>query len=369
MKERALKRTPLYDFYKQYGEKTKVIDFGGWALPVQFSSILAEHEAVRNEAGLFDVSHMGEILIEGKDAESFLNRLVTNDVTKLQINQAQYTAMCDHDGGTIDDLLVYRLANQKYMLVVNAANLKNDYTWLKEHASGDVTLQNISDEVALLAIQGPKAIGILQKVTELELIKLAPFRFAQSVTIAGISDVLISRTGYTGEDGFELYLGANKAKALWEKLLAVGKEDGLKPCGLGARDTLRFEACLPLYGRELSNEITPLEAGIGFAVKLNKNCPFIGKEQLFVNKGKRKLVGIEVTERAIPRHGYKVYSEDGEIGFITSGTFSPTLKKSLGLALIPFDYAEVGTKLKVQIRNKFIDAIVVKTPFYKKRNV
>jgi aminomethyltransferase len=366
--ETVLKQTPLFETYKKYG--AKVIDFGGWELPVQFSSILEEHEAVRKEAGLFDVSHMGEVLVTGKDAESYINYLVTNDVTKLSINQAQYTTMCYPDGGTVDDLLVYKLANEKYLLVINAANIEKDYEWMEQHVKGDVTLQNISGDIAQLALQGPKVECILQKLTETDLTEIGFFQFAQYVNLDGVTDVLVSRTGYTGEDGFELYLAADKAEALWEKLLEVGKENGLKPCGLGARDTLRFEARLALYGQELTSDISPLEAGIGFAVKTNKESHFIGKDILTAQKEeglKRKLVGIEVIGRGIPRHGYKVFSvNEEEVGFITSGTHSPSLKKGLGLALVSAEHAEVGTKLKVEIRNKKIDAVVVKTPFYKK---
>lgn len=367
-KEAVLKQTPLFEIYKNYG--AKVIDFGGWALPVQFSSILEEHEAVRTKAGLFDVSHMGEVLVEGKDAESYINFLVTNDITKLAINQAQYTAMCYENGGTVDDLLVYKLDHEKFLLVINASNIEKDFSWMKQHVTGDVYLLNLSDDLAQLAIQGPKAEMILQKLTETDLSKIGFFRFEQHVNLDGISDIIVSRTGYTGEDGFELYLEANKVKELWEKLLAAGEEDGLKPCGLGARDTLRFEACLALYGQELTSDINPLEAGIGFAVKTKKESPFIGKGSLIKEKEvglQRKLVGIEVTERGIPRHGYQVFTPwEEEVGFITSGTHSPSLKKSLGLALVSAAFAEEGTQLKVKIRNKLVDAVVVKTPFYKR---
>lgn len=365
--ETVLKRTPLFEVYKKHG--AKVIDFGGWELPVQFSSILEEHEAVRKEAGLFDVSHMGEVLVEGKDAEKYLNYLVTNDVTKIQVNQAQYTAMCYPDGGTIDDLLVYKLENEKYLLVINASNIEKDFDWMKQHAEGDVKLENRSSEIALLAIQGPKAESILQKLTEVHLSEIGIFRFAQHVNVDGIIDVLVSRTGYTGEDGFELYLAADKAESLWEKLLEAGKTDGLIPCGLGARDTLRLEARLVLYGQELTNKISPLEAGVGFAVKTNKESDFIGKAALIAQKEeglKRKLVGIEVTGRGIPRHGYKVFSGEKEIGSITSGTRSPSIQKNLGLALVSTEHTELGTQLQVEIRNKRIDAVVVKAPFYKK---
>jgi aminomethyltransferase len=366
----ALKQTPLFEVYGKFG--AKVIDFGGWALPVQFSSILDEHEAVRTKAGLFDVSHMGEVLVVGKDAERYINYLCTNDVTKLDINQAQYTAMCYPDGGTVDDLLVYKLDNEKYLLVINAANIEKDFEWMQQHAKGEMALQNISNEVAQVAIQGPKAEGVLQKLTKTDLSQIGPFNFVQHVNLDGITDVLVSRTGYTGEDGFELYLSASQAEALWVKLLEAGSDDGLKPCGLGARDTLRLEARLALYGQELLPDISPLEAGIGFAVKTNKVNDFIGKYALLAQKEaglKRKLVGIEVTGRGIPRHGYKVVSEDGEeIGVVTSGTQSPSLKKSIGLALIAAEHTQVGTLLKVEVRNKLIEAVVVKTPFYKKGN-
>ncbi|MGE8081181.1 glycine cleavage system aminomethyltransferase GcvT [Peribacillus loiseleuriae] len=366
--ETALKQTPLFEAYKKYG--AKVIDFGGWALPVQFSSILEEHEAVRTKSGLFDVSHMGEVLVEGKDAAAFINYLVTNDITKMEINQAQYTAMCYPEGGTVDDILVYKLSDEKYLLVINAANIEKDFEWMKQNVKGDTNFQNISNDIALLAIQGPKAEKILQKVTDTDLSAIGVFKFAQHVTISEITDVLVSRTGYTGEDGFELYLQKDRVVALWEKLLEVGTSEGLKPCGLGARDTLRLEARLPLYGQELSSEISPLEAGVGFVVKTNKESDFIGKEALSAQKEAgltRKIVGIEVTGRGIPRHGYKVLSEDGkEIGVVTSGTQSPSLKKSIGLALISVDHANVGTPLKIEIRNKQIEAVVVKTPFYKK---
>jgi len=366
--ETTLKQTPLFEVYEKYG--AKVIDFGGWALPVQFTSILEEHEAVRTEAGLFDVSHMGEVLVEGKDAESYINYIVTNDVTKLGINQAQYTAMCYPDGGTVDDLLVYKLGNEKYLLVINAANIEKDYEWMKQHVKGEMALQNISEDIAQLAIQGPKAESILQKLTEIDLSEIGSFKFAQHVNISGVADVLVSRTGYTGENGYELYLPANKAVALWENILEAGAGSGLKPCGLGARDTLRLEARLALYGQELSNDISPLEAGIGFVVKTNKESDFIGKSALTEQKKaglKRKLVGLEVTGRGIPRHGYKVFSKDGEeIGIVTSGTQSPSLKKRLGLALVSADQAEVGTPIKVEIRNKQIEAVIVNAPFYKR---
>lgn len=361
--ETGLKETVIFPLYQNH--HAKVVDFGGWALPVQFTSILSEHHAVRNAAGLFDVSHMGEILIEGKDAETFINYIVTNDVTKIKVNQAQYTAMCYQDGGTVDDLLVYKLADQKFLLVVNAANTEKDFQWITKHSKHDVTVTDISEKTAQLAIQGPLALQILQTLTDTDLADITPFHFVQSVQVANVPDILISRTGYTGEDGFELYLPNNQAKLLWQQLLAA--DDRLQPCGLGARDTLRFEARLALYGQELTSTITPVEAGIGFTVKPEKEHDFIGKAALTEqneNGTERKLVGLEIIGKGIPRHEHHVFSStDEEIGFITSGSHSPTLKKLLGLALVQQNYAEEGTKLKVKIRNKMIDAVVIKTPF------
>lgn len=368
MKHGQLKRTPLYELYEKYGAKT--VDFTGWELPVQFSGIMEEHEAVRNTAGLFDVSHMGELIVEGKDAENYLNGVLTNDVSRIEQGQAQYTVMCYPDGGTIDDFLVYKLEEEKYMLVVNAAKIDKDEAWLRKHMSGDVKLKNITDDLALLALQGPASEQTLQKLTETELTSIRSFRFDSRVQIAGAEDVLVSRTGYTGEDGFELYVKNEDAAVLFEKLLGAGEDAGLKPCGLGARDTLRLESRLLLYGQDLTEQIGPLEAGIGFAVKLNKANDFIGKVALQKQKEeglKRKIAGVEITGRGIPRTGYKVFSESGEeIGFVTSGTHSPSLKKSIGLALLSTTHTEIGTPLKIEVRKRMIDAVVVETPFYPK---
>lgn len=361
-----LQRTPLYPVYAKYGAKT--IDFGGWELPVQFSSITAEHEAVRTKAGLFDVSHMGEVEVSGPDALSYLQRLTTNDVAKLGKGQAQYSVMCYPDGGTVDDLLVYKYADDHYLLVINASNIDKDFAWMQEQLSGDVQLKNISAQTAQIAIQGPRAEHILQKLTSRDLAKIGSFCFERDVELAGTS-ALVSRTGYTGEDGFEIYLDAGQAVALWDKLLEVGAEDGLVPCGLGARDTLRFEARLPLYGQELSKDITPIEAGIGFAVKTDKAIPFIGQEVLQAQKengAPRKLVGIEMIDRGIPRSHYPVYLGDEKIGEVTTGTQSPTLKKNVGLALIKAEHATLGGELDVEIRGKRLKAKIVATPFYKR---
>ncbi|HGH7173858.1 TPA: glycine cleavage system aminomethyltransferase GcvT [Bacillus wiedmannii] len=362
----TLQRTPLFDVYAKYGGKT--IDFGGWELPVQFSSIKEEHEAVRTAAGLFDVSHMGEVEVKGVDSLAFLQRVVTNDVSTLKVGGAQYTAMCYENGGTVDDLLIYKRGEEDYLLVINASNIEKDYEWLASHVIGDATVVNVSSEVAQLAIQGPKAEGILQKVVSEDLKEIKFFKFKNDILVDG-TPALVSRTGYTGEDGFEIYCKSEDAAKLWEKLLEVGAEEGLKACGLGARDTLRFEATLPLYGQELSKDITPIEAGIGFAVKPNKEADFFGKETLKEQKengAPRKLVGIEVIERGIPRTHYPVFIGEEKIGEVTSGTQSPTLKKSIGLALIDVKYAAVDTEVEIEIRNKRVKAVVVPTPFYKR---
>ncbi|KYD09670.1 Aminomethyltransferase (glycine cleavage system T protein) [Parageobacillus caldoxylosilyticus] len=363
---KMLKRTPLFPVYERYGAKT--IDFGGWELPVQFTSIKEEHEAVRTRAGLFDVSHMGELVVKGRDSLAFLQKMMTNDVAKLTDGRAQYTLMCYEDGGTVDDLLIYKKADEEYLLVVNAANIEKDFAWLNKHAFGGVQLENVSAEIAQLALQGPLAEQVLQKLINLDLSALKFFAFQDNVDLQGVK-ALISRTGYTGEDGFEIYCRAEDAIALWEAILEAGKEEGVIPCGLGARDTLRFEAALPLYGQELSKDITPIEAGLGFAVKTNKEIDFIGKDVLKKQKEEgtaRKLVGIEMIDKGIPRHGYKVFAKGEEIGFITTGTQSPTLKKNIGLALVKTEFAGLGSKVEVEIRNKRLKAKVIATPFYKR---
>lgn len=362
-----LKKTPLYPLYKEFGAKT--IDFGGWDMPVQFSGIKNEHEAVRKNAGIFDVSHMGEVIVKGNDSLDFLQKMMTNDFSKLKVGGAMYTALCYENGGVIDDLLVYKLGEEEYFLVVNAANTEKDFDWLKEHIAGDISVENVSDQYALIAIQGPKAQSILQKLSkDIDLNEIGFFKFKQDVDLDG-ARAIVSRTGYTGEDGFEIYCQAEDAEKLWKTLLEIGKDEGIVPCGLGARDTLRFEAALPLYGQELSSEITPLEAGLGFAVKLNKEADFIGKEALKKQKEQgveRKLAGVEMIDRGIPRTGYKVFSGDSEIGYVTSGTQSPTLKKNIGLVLISSDYAEEGNEVEIEVRKKRLKAKIIQTPFYKR---
>lgn len=361
-----LKRTPIFEVYKQYGAKT--IDFGGWELPVQFSSIKEEHLAVRTTAGLFDVSHMGEIEVKGTEAQKYLQKMMTNDVSKVAIGAAQYTAMCYENGGTVDDLLIYKLADEHFLLVVNASNIDKDLQWLNEHLEGDVKLVNLSEKTAQLALQGPGAERVLQKLCpEQSLAEIGPFRFQNDVLVSGIK-ALVSRTGYTGENGFEIYCNSTSAVQLWNDILVSGKDDGVIPCGLGARDTLRFEANLALYGQELSPEITPLEAGIGFAVKVNKEADFIGKAALISQREQgvpRKLVGIEMIDRGIPRHGYPVYKDNEKIGFITTGTQSPTLKINIGLALLIVEETGLNNVVEVEIRGKRLKAKIVGTPFYK----
>ncbi|SDW30531.1 aminomethyltransferase [Marininema mesophilum] len=359
-----LKRTSLYPVYK---DEAKLVPFGGWELPVQFSGIKREHEAVREKAGLFDVSHMGEIEVKGPDAFSLLQRLTTNDLTKVVPGQAQYTAMCYPDGGTVDDLLVYRKGETSFLLVVNAANIAKDGEWIEKHVTGEVEVTDISEKTSQLALQGPLAQSVLQKLTETDLNAIKLFRFVEDVELTGVHG-LVSRTGYTGEDGFEIYLPAEDASVLWNKILQAGEDVGVIPCGLGARDTLRFEARLALYGNELSASVSPIEAGIGFAVKPDKG-DFIGREVLARQKEEgapRKLVGLEMTGRGIPRSHYSVYRGEEEIGVVTSGTQSPTLQKNVGLALIKSELAELGQELEVEIRGKRVAAKIVPTPFYKR---
>jgi len=362
-----LKHTPLYSVYKNYG--AKLIDFGGWELPVQFSTgILEEHQAVRERAGLFDVSHMGEVEVKGKDALQYIQKLITNDLTKLTDGKALYSPMCYPNGGTVDDLLVYRYSENHYLIVINASNIDKDVEWFEQHLTGDVQLKNISEQISQLAVQGPSAETILQKLVDIDLSEIGTFYFQSDVDING-SKALVSRTGYTGEDGFEIYLSNHDAPNVWDMILDAGKDEGILPCGLGARDTLRFEARLPLYGQELSKDITPIEAGLGFFVKLDKG-DFIGREVLAKQKEQgapRKLVGIEMIDRGIPRSHYPVYIDDKKIGEVTTGTQSPTLKKNLGLALIDKEHALIDNEVNIEIRNKKLKAKIIKLPFYKRK--
>lgn len=363
-----LKITPLYNTYKEYGGK--IVEFGGFAMPIQYEGIISEHAAVRNAAGIFDVSHMGEVEVKGADAFKFLQNLVTNDIEVLKDNQILYTLMCDVNGGIVDDLLVYKFSNEHFYLVINAGNIEKDFKWMFSNKElYNVAITNSSDYVAEIAIQGPRSQKILQKITNIDLDEIKFFYFKQDVLVDDIK-CTISRTGYTGEDGFEIYTSIEKIEKLWHKLLKIGREEGLKPAGLGCRDTLRFEACLPLYGNEISQDITPLEAGLDFFVKFKKNN-FIGKGVLLKQKEeglKKILVGFEMKDRGIPRHGFDVSVLGEKIGVVTTGYLSPTLKKNIGLALIDFKYSELGTEIEIVIRSKLLKAKVVSKKFYKRNN-
>lgn len=366
-----LKRTPLFPEYKK--SRAKTVDFGGWDLPVQFAGIKHEHEITRTKAGLFDVSHMGEISVRGPKSLDFLQKMTTNNVAKLTPNRAQYTFMCNEAGGTVDDFIIYMLEDEDYLLVVNAANTEKDYEWLtayNNYSNIDVIITNESSHYVQIALQGPKAEQILQTLTKSDLSEIKFFRFDRDLYFSSIgASAIVSRTGYTGEDGFEIYIDKSYGPDLWNLILEAGEPKGLEPIGLGARDTLRFEANLPLYGQELSETISPIEAGLKFAVKLDKESDFIGKESLQkqVEHGlTRKLIGIEMIDKGIPRHGYGVYSGEEEIGFVTSGTQSPTLNKNIGLALVKAEAAIEGTELYVQVRKRKLKAVVVNTPFYKR---
>lgn len=362
----SVKRTALYNAHVKYGGK--IVDFAGWELPVQYEGILAEHEAVRNHAGLFDVSHMGEVDVIGPGAFAFVQNLVTNDISVLVDNQVIYTLMCYPDGGVVDDLLVYKFDDNHFYLVINAGNADKDYQWMLDNKGDyEVDLKNISSEISEVALQGPKAEEILQKLTKTDLSGIKFFYCNREVVIEGVK-CLVSRTGYTGEDGFEIYTTNDSIEKIWDKILEIGKEYGLMPCGLGCRDTLRFEAALPLYGNEISSTITPLEAGLGYFVKLSKES-FIGKDALVKQKEiglSRKTIGFEMLDRAIPRHGYSVMSNGIEIGFVTTGNFSPTLKKNIGIAIIDAKYAEIGNEIQVFVRNKPVKAIITSKKFYTK---
>lgn len=361
------KKTPLYEEHVKLGGK--IVDYGGWLLPVQYEGLVSEHEAVRNAVGLFDVSHMGEITVKGKDAIDFVDYLMTNDITTLSDNQIIYTFMCHPLGGTVDDLLVYRYDEEYLYLVVNASNTDKDYNWIMDKKGDfDVEVENISDIVGEVAIQGPKAEKVLQKLTDYDLSELKFFHLQRDVNISGVNS-MISRTGYTGEDGFEVYTDKDDIVKVWQKILKAGETEGIKPAGLGCRDTLRFEASLPLYGHEMSHEITPLEGGFKYFVKLDKKSDFIGKEALnkMWSEGlERKLAGFELLDRGIAREGYEIYKDGEKIGHVTTGYKSPTLGKVIGNALIKTEFTELGTEIDVKIRNKFAKAKVISKKFLKK---
>lgn len=356
------KKTPLYDIHVAY--KGKIVPFAGYLLPVQYQGVIQEHMAVREAAGLFDVSHMGEITCIGKDALANLNHILTNDYNGMYDGQARYSPMCNDNGGVVDDLIVYKVRDDHYFIVVNAANREKDFLWMKEHAFGDAVFTDISDDVAQIALQGPKAEAILKKLVPAEDIPEKYYSCYFHKNIGGM-DCIISRTGYTGEDGFEFYLAAEEAPKMWELLMETGKEEGLTACGLGARDTLRLEAAMPLYGHEMTDEITPTETGLGFFVKMQKE-EFIGKAAMEAKEVTRKRVGLKVTGRGIIREHMDIYAGDVKVGLSTSGTHCPYLGYPAAMALIDREYAAIGTKLQAEVRGRRVDAEVVKLPFYKK---
>ena len=359
-----LLRSALFEVYERYGGN--VVDFAGWEMPVEYEGLVPEHNAVRNAAGIFDISHMGQITLTGKDAEAFLQYMVSNDVAALGENQIQYTHFCRPDGGIVDDFLIYKYNTERYLLIVNASNVDKDFAWVCEHKGDfDIELKNLSDQFSAIALQGPKSEEILQQLTDLDLSKLKTFRFQDDVIVNG-AKALVSRNGYTGEDGFEIYLGNDDVVALWDKLYEVGKDKGLVPAGLGARDTLRFEANLPLYGNEMLDDISPLEASLGYFVKVDKGPDFIGKEALKKQKEgglTRKVVAFEMKGKGVPRHGYDVLADGKVVGFVTTGYTSPTLGKNIGKAMVPVEYSKLGTPLQIQIRKKAVDAEVVSGKF------
>jgi aminomethyltransferase len=362
--EESLLRTPLFTEHQRL--QAKLVPFAGYAMPVQYpSGIQAEHRAVREAAGLFDVSHMGEFHVEGPEALDLIQGVTVNDASALEIGQAQYSAFCQDDGGVIDDLLVYRTGADRYLLVVNASNRAADWAHLVSHAHGrTVACVDRSDETALLALQGPQAEEVLARVCPLDLASLDYYRCAFG-EVAGQSG-LIARTGYTGEDGFELYLPTAAAEPVWRILLAEGASAGLVPAGLGARDTLRLEMGYALYGNDLDREHTALESGLGWITKLDKG-PFVGREALLGQKAAgiaRKLVGIRLTERGFPRAGYPVRGGGQEVGQLTSGTVSPTTGEGIGLAYLQSEWSAPGTEVTLQIRDRELSAVVQRPPFY-----
>jgi aminomethyltransferase len=340
-----------------------MVEFAGWDMPVQYEGLLAEHEAVRTRVGLFDVSHMGEVVFRGPKALEALNRVFTNDLGKVADGQAQYGCLCRDSGGIVDDVVVYRRAADDLLVCVNAGNRQKDFEWLASHAGG-ADVRNESDDWAQLALQGPLAVQLLQRLTKVNLSQMRSYRFAPG-EVAGIP-CLVARTGYTGEDGFELFCASSKGPALWDALLSAGGPEGIRPTGLGARDSLRLEMAYRLYGSDMDDSTTPLEAGLAWVVKLEKG-EFVGRDALIRQREQgvaKKLVGFTLTDPGIPRHGYPVLRDGRKVGEVTSGTKSPTLGTSIGLAYVPTALAAEGSTFAVEIRGRAAAARVVKTPFY-----
>ena len=352
------KRTCLYDKHVKLG--ALISPFGGFDMPIQYSTIIDEHQAVRNDCGVFDVSHMGEVTVKGKDAERYVQHIFTNDVSKIEPGQILYGMMCYDNGGTVDDLLVYKMAVNDFFLVINAANIDKDWQWMQENAKGfDIELVNRSEDYGQVAVQGPNAETVVEEVLGLECKDLTFY------TVKTIGDIIISRTGYTGEDGFEIYASHNYICECWDKLIESGR---CKPCGLGCRDTLRFEVGLPLYGDELSADISPVMSGLSMFCKLDKE-EFIGKEALAAQKAngvEKRVIGIELEGKAIPRNGYAVVKDGETVGEVTTGYHSISTDKSVCMALVKAEFAKLGTPLDVQIRKKTFPGVVVKKRFYGK---
>jgi aminomethyltransferase len=356
-----IKRTSLFSKHETLG--AKLVPFAGFEMPLQYEGVIKEHLAVRTTVGVFDVSHMGEFIVKGRNAEKFLNYVTINDVSKIEIGQAQYSAMCYDNGGIIDDLLIYRY-HDYYMLVVNAANIEKDFNWLNEHLLDDVTLENRSNDISLIALQGPKSREILSQISESNINDL-PFYYFIEGRIAGC-DVTIARTGYTGELGFEIYGKNEDIPKVWDAIFNIGKLIGLVPTGLAARDTLRLEMKFCLYGNDIDKNTHPYEAGLGWITKVDKG-DFIGREAIIDRKENmsRRLICVEMLDKAIPRQGYKIFIDAEKIGYFTSGGQSPSLQKGIGLAYINRPHTKSGTEIEVEIRDKRKKAVIVKPPFYK----
>ena len=363
MSSTTLNKTPLHDWHLQSG--AFMTDFGSWHLPVRYQSDKQEHQAVREAVGLFDVSHMGELLVEGTGAADLLQYTTCNDISKIPVGAARYNALTTPEGGAWDDLLIYRLAEERYLLVVNAANQDQDFNWLQEQNSQfGASLHNVGSDYALLALQGPLAVDVLESISDLPVRDLRYYHFLEGELLG--CPVLLSRTGYTASDGFELYLSPQHAEAIWTKLLAAGVSFSIKPCGLSARDSLRMEGGLHLYGHELDQDISLYEAGLGWIIKPEKG-DFIGKEALLRSREnpQRKLIGFQMQEFGIPRHGFPVLNQEGQtVGSVTSGLLSPTLNTPIGMAYVPTELSKIGSTFLVQVRKRRLAAVVVALPFY-----
>jgi aminomethyltransferase len=360
-----MKNTALTPIHIQLG--AKMVPFAGYNMPVQYEGVNAEHETVRNGVGVFDVSHMGEFLLSGPHALDLIQRVTTNDAATLDIGRAQYSCMPNATGGIVDDLIVYRLSEMSYLLVVNASNIEKDWNWIAQHNTEGAVMENLSDAYSLLAIQGPKAVEAMQSLTAIDLANIKYYHFEVG-TFAGIEEVIISATGYTGSGGFEVYCKNENAEQLWHKVFEAGAAYGIKPIGLAARDTLRLEMGFCLYGNDINDTTSPIEAGLGWITKFTKN--FTNHEALKAQKEQgvtRKLVGFELTERGIPRHDYEIVDTEGNaIGIVTSGTMAPSLGKGIGMGYVATEFAAVGSVIYIKIRNNQVAAQVVKLPFYKK---